>query len=347
MHFGQTIKKLRLDANMTQEHLAELLSISPQAVSRWETNLAMPDISLLPPLANLFQVTTDFLLGMDTYQKDIRKAEFDKAFHEYWKQEDKEQNYQMAVRAVTEYPNHMEYIEWLARAEFFIAIPNPDNTEYQRLLESSIKHFNIVLEHSNDSTLWSTALQGIVLSLHSAGRYAEAIEYAMKEKEQEKRDELLCFCLEGKEQAQKVAEHLLNRFLFYLDYANKSFESCNTIEQLLKILFPDENYQYYHNTLQYNALTKSQLLCQEKRYDEAITELQKAKFHALSMVKYNKQEQYCFTAPLFNHVSGEKLKTESEVTDFDDFISNLNNNRCYEPLRDREDFKALYNKITQ
>ena len=63
MTFGQTIKVLRKEANMTQESLAELLSISPQAVSRWETDAAMPDISLLPPLANLFNVTTDYILG--------------------------------------------------------------------------------------------------------------------------------------------------------------------------------------------------------------------------------------------------------------------------------------------
>ena len=47
MTFGQTIKSLRREANMTQEKLAELLSISPQAVSRWETDVAMPDISAL------------------------------------------------------------------------------------------------------------------------------------------------------------------------------------------------------------------------------------------------------------------------------------------------------------
>jgi len=64
MSFGQTIKSLRKGANMTQEQLADFLSISPQAVSRWETDAAMPDISLLPPLANLFNVTTDRLLGM-------------------------------------------------------------------------------------------------------------------------------------------------------------------------------------------------------------------------------------------------------------------------------------------
>ena len=92
MSFGRIIKKLRRDADMTQEKLAELLSISPQAVSRWETDCAMPDISLIPPLANLFGVTTDYLLEMDQYQKDLRKAEFEEAFHEYWKHDDKEKN---------------------------------------------------------------------------------------------------------------------------------------------------------------------------------------------------------------------------------------------------------------
>ena len=130
MTFGQTIKKLRKEANMTQENLAELLSISPQAVSRWETDVAMPDISLLPPLANLFDVTTDYLLGMETYQKDLRKAEFDEAFRKYWEHDDKEKNYQIALRAVAEYPGNMEYVEWLASAEYYVAIPNKDNKEY-------------------------------------------------------------------------------------------------------------------------------------------------------------------------------------------------------------------------
>ena len=75
MSFGNIIKKLRLDNNMTQEQLAEVLSISPQAVSRWETNSALPDISLLPAIANYFDVTTDHLLEVDVSgkEKEIEK----------------------------------------------------------------------------------------------------------------------------------------------------------------------------------------------------------------------------------------------------------------------------------
>ena len=69
MSFGSTIKELRRSKELTQEELADILSISPQAVSRWETDAAMPDISLLPALCNFFGVTSDFLLGIDVARK--------------------------------------------------------------------------------------------------------------------------------------------------------------------------------------------------------------------------------------------------------------------------------------
>ena len=75
MTFGQIIKKLRREADMTQEKLAELLSVSAQAVSRWENDSAMPDIALLVPLANLFHVTTDYLLRPQPKQTETAAEE--------------------------------------------------------------------------------------------------------------------------------------------------------------------------------------------------------------------------------------------------------------------------------
>ncbi len=80
MNIGKTIKNLRRERDMTQEQLAEYLSISPQAVSRWETDLALPDITLLPALSSVFGVSVDELLGMnrsnDIHTKihELRKA---------------------------------------------------------------------------------------------------------------------------------------------------------------------------------------------------------------------------------------------------------------------------------
>lgn len=344
MTFGQRMKSLRRENDMTQEHLAELLSISPQAISRWETDTAMPDISLLPPLANLFNVTTDYLLGMETYQKDLRKAEFDEAFQEYWTHDDKEKNYEIAVRAVSEYPGEMAYVEWLASAEYYVGIPQSDDAEYVRLMESSVKHYKIVLENCQDPKLYNKALHGIVLALHMLGRNKEAKEFALKQEDESQRDEMLCWCLEGDEKVkhcQEVAERLLGKFLFQLKFANNSIEACDAVEQILKILFPDENYQYHHNTLQYNALDKARALCKERRYNDVIIELQKARFHAEEMMKYSKKTQYRFTSPLFNYVAGVKNETDSDVTDVDDFVRSLMNNCCFDPIREREEFRIL------
>ena len=71
MSFGKVLRELRKDANMTQEQLAQKLAISPQAVSRWETDFAMPDISLIVPIAEIFEVSTDVLLGHEEKAFDL------------------------------------------------------------------------------------------------------------------------------------------------------------------------------------------------------------------------------------------------------------------------------------
>ena len=59
LQIGNRIRELRKARGMTQEQLAELIGISFQAVSKWENNITLPDISLVPTLARIFGVTTD------------------------------------------------------------------------------------------------------------------------------------------------------------------------------------------------------------------------------------------------------------------------------------------------
>ena len=66
LSFGQRLKFIRKEAEMTQNELAEQLMVSVQAVSKWECDNTMPDISQIVPLAAIFGVTTDWLLGAGT-----------------------------------------------------------------------------------------------------------------------------------------------------------------------------------------------------------------------------------------------------------------------------------------
>ena len=69
MEIGTRIKQLRFKAGLTQEQLAAKLGISAQSVSKWETLITMPDISLLPMLAGELGVTIDELFDLTAEQK--------------------------------------------------------------------------------------------------------------------------------------------------------------------------------------------------------------------------------------------------------------------------------------
>jgi transcriptional regulator with XRE-family HTH domain len=65
---GNKIKQLRKLKGITQEQLADRIGISFQAVSKWENNTALPDITLVPALANIFGVSIDELFEYNLKQ---------------------------------------------------------------------------------------------------------------------------------------------------------------------------------------------------------------------------------------------------------------------------------------
>lgn len=59
MNIGKNITAFRKTSGMTQEELANRIGVSAQAVSKWETGVSMPDIMLLPTIADVFGITVD------------------------------------------------------------------------------------------------------------------------------------------------------------------------------------------------------------------------------------------------------------------------------------------------
>ena len=82
MNIGNKIKELRKQRGITQEQLADSIGVSFQAVSKWENNIALPDITLAPALASYFGVSMDVLFDFNLQEIE------DKAFviaKESWK----------------------------------------------------------------------------------------------------------------------------------------------------------------------------------------------------------------------------------------------------------------------
>lgn len=67
---GERIAELRKQKGMTQEELASVIGVSAQSVSKWENNTTMPDILLLPVIADIYGVTIDELYGKSSKKKE-------------------------------------------------------------------------------------------------------------------------------------------------------------------------------------------------------------------------------------------------------------------------------------
>ena len=74
MTFGEKLQRLRAQAGLSQDQLAELLDVSRQAVSKWERSEAMPEAEKLVRISRQFGVSTDYLLLEEAEEPEARRA---------------------------------------------------------------------------------------------------------------------------------------------------------------------------------------------------------------------------------------------------------------------------------
>lgn len=68
--FGNTLKTLRLKEKYTQAQLAQKLGLTKSVISAYETGLRLPSYDILINIAKIFNVSTDYLLGIEN-KRDI------------------------------------------------------------------------------------------------------------------------------------------------------------------------------------------------------------------------------------------------------------------------------------
>lgn len=179
LKIGENIKRLRYNKGMTQEQLAELLNISCAAVSKWESCSTYPDVTMIMPLARVFDVSIDELMGYDSAraEADIEAviAEYQK-LHLYG-------NFQEASEIIREarktYPNDYRimncYMQDIAGgiSDNNFEILNKHHNEF-------IQICNCILDGCTDEPLRLDAMVMKAKLVHAAGNAKEALEILMK-----------------------------------------------------------------------------------------------------------------------------------------------------------------------
>ncbi len=355
-YIGEKIKELRRSRDMTQEKLAEFLSVSYQTVSKWECGVSSPDVYMIAPLARLFGITTDELLGVEN--GDARRAEFDRAYDRYW-QKDIPEMYRYAKEAVAEFPGEMKYLEFLASMEFYIAFDDEYRTGksdayFISMMEKSVQHYKTVIENVSDGKIKDKAIVGIVMSLKQLGRTEEAKHYAeLVPKEAGKtRDEVLSYCLTGKElfdvfqrmlyESVKKSLGIISDMYFYKDPENPIVPGLlDASEAFIRAAVPvgeELGFCYY---LYQIYLKRAECAVSGGLYDDAVGYLKTAKAYALGMDSLYNTGSHRYRGPLFDGYEDAWNVEEGCLHDSEDCWKWKVASKAFDPIRDREDFREL------
>jgi transcriptional regulator with XRE-family HTH domain len=147
---GKKIRLLRKNNDVTQDKLAAYLGVTPQAVSRWESEICYPDFETLPQIADFFGVGMDELLCYDSVQKESKIREYLKNAETLYESEKLEECLALLREAYAEIPSSFEI--QLELAKILSAISAEGIIRKNDLMEA-ISLCNHILDYCTDDTL--------------------------------------------------------------------------------------------------------------------------------------------------------------------------------------------------
>ncbi len=352
-NIGLRIKELRKKNDMTQEKLADLLGVTYQSVSKWECGTTMPDLALIVPLARVLHVSTDELLGMKPAETDERKAYFDSEYFQFWKK-DHEEDLEISRQAVAEYPGDYRYLYWLASNEWYVGYSMKycgTDTE-KELLDSSVRHYEMVLDNCEDTELRNHAIVGLMHTYKSMNCYDKAKKYAemYPEEAESCRDDLLVQCLRGDEldmQCKKIMMKALlklcNSFWTLRAFPNKPCEEALDAEEaVIRAVITDGNFQHFNITLSLNYIERARIAMRNGKPNGAVNALSEAKKYAVAFDEMDKTGIERYTCPLLAGYTINHRDNRKEDWTATDEVKSCAEEEIFAPLRDCEDYKALF-----
>ncbi len=157
LYFGETFKRNRQERGLTQEQIAEVFCVSPQAVSRWECSAAYPDIALLPTIADYFGISIEELLGVNIARRQAKIGEYMAQFQDAVNHGLAEDCIEIARAAVKDFPKDYALQNMLMYALFLSGddsgnIPNWKENQ-EKYKEEIIEIGNMILRECTDDVI--------------------------------------------------------------------------------------------------------------------------------------------------------------------------------------------------
>jgi len=184
MNIGANIRRLRIEKELTQDKLAGMIGITPQAVSKWEREEGLPDITLLPAIAAALDCSTDELLGVGDKPTQeelaaVMQTAADLIFGDHSEESQKKTNVDAAVEylrtQLEKYPK-----EWGLRINLanFIGMSLQLGGYDEDKLREQIEHYEYVRLKAPDMNKKLAGVIGLMRAYSDLGELEKAEEMA-------------------------------------------------------------------------------------------------------------------------------------------------------------------------
>ncbi len=339
----ENLKSFRREKGNKQEDLANHLSISVQAVSKWERGEGFPDITFLPQIAAYYGTTVDDLLGCSEIEKSKKIAKYTAQFDKNANVGKIKENIDLMHTALKEFPDNLELMEKLCTSLFFI-----DKKEY---LDECIEVGERILSKSMDDQQRFVIIQTLVFAYNRINNVEKAREYAEKLPDPYCTRNAVLQSVEKGDALRKLTQGNIFQYIGLIDSSvlwmlrskeytpEEKIFAYETVDKLYNLFLYDGNYGMEHTGLHMlwmNIAEEYGKLCNREK---TIAALKKAYYHAYEL---DHLEDGKYTS-MFSD-SGDYSKksfTRNFEHSYVEWLKNFMNNSFFDFVRDTEEWRSI------
>ena len=362
---GEKIKDLRKKADVTQEKFAEYLGVSAQAVSKWEVEGCYPDLELLAPIANFFNITIDELMGFDKLKEQEEIDGYLRRHHDTLFAGDAKKTVAIMREANAKYPGKFELMKELAKILYVYANSSPEaepnEEDKQNAFKEVISLGEKIRSECKDDKIRRELLRIICVSYRKIGESEKALKIAYDNfitNIYESDMVVITDLLDGdkliEQQQTNMVEMMHNSCMIMCDLS-KDFAPedrliiYKSILDMYFTIFKNGDFHFYDLYIPFYYIEIVKAYMELKDYKNALENLKNAADHTIASDQINYNTPY--TSPMVNKMQSPSngrpyiagLKGNQAyyfLKGFDDERKGLGDEK-YNPIRDTPEFKEI------
>lgn len=348
MNIGSIIKKMRREKDMTQEQLAEYLNVSVSAISQWESEKTMPDISLLPVISNVLNITSDYLLGIDVENNENNIQRICDEEQKLFAKGQWNESTALLREGLHTYPNSYILMTKLAGNLFCMG-----------QLDESLELAGKVIDRCTDLSTKAEAIQYACDALSKQGKFEKAADLA-KTLPEVTSDQLLCNIYEGTELSRHYRKTLLEEITYGL-YHMQMLADCTDndgspaftfdervciytkVLKVYEILFEDNDYYYFAQFLSTVSRKIAEICVEQKQYEQALDYVKRYVKYGTMFATYPADAK--FTSLMFRNMEyGGWVKDAPDYSYYDEMWAELSSD-VFMPLKTMDAFQNILDRL--